>query len=221
VNIITPEIKTEAALYAEGTPYTAADILQAYCLHAAQCAGKSEEPLDIQRFCEQVLNIDPSGTETALVTDVHVDQHGLATVELEWGGQYDHEVYEFDLDSIGKHTNFGGTQRSGWVTIEGKVSVKEGDRVRLRSAKTVEDAIESLRGESLNSKLAVAVFTKRDLTGYYPVIDGDLILTGEFQYADEPGNWSNYRGEAAIDNDVARKAGWRIDDEGFAYPPEE
>jgi hypothetical protein len=216
VNIITPEIETEAAIYAEGTRFTKQDIIKAYREHLTTSAAT----LDIQRFCEQELEIDLSGSGTALVTDVSVDRYGLATVRLEWSGPDDHEVYEFDLDSIGTYTNFGGNLHNGWVQIDGQVKVKKGDRVLRRSAKTVEDAIASLKGESLNSKLAVAVFTKRDLSGYYPVIDGDLVLTGEFRYADQPGEWSNYKGEAAIDNDVALAAGWTIDEEGFAEPSE-
>lgn len=52
---ITPEIETEAAIWAEGTSYTAADILRAYREHL----GTAAEPIDIQRFCETVLGIAP------------------------------------------------------------------------------------------------------------------------------------------------------------------
>ncbi len=54
---ITPEIESEAAIYAEGTPYTKGDILKAYRGHIAVWQGVSAEPLDIQRFCEDVLGI--------------------------------------------------------------------------------------------------------------------------------------------------------------------
>lgn len=54
---ITPEIQAEAAIWAEGTRYTAADILRAYSEHL----GTAAEPLDIQRFCETVLGIAPGG----------------------------------------------------------------------------------------------------------------------------------------------------------------
>ena len=49
MNTVTPEIETEAAIYAEGTRYTKADILAAYRQH--------DQEIDIQRFCEDVLGI--------------------------------------------------------------------------------------------------------------------------------------------------------------------
>ena len=50
---ITAEIESEAAIWAEGTQYTQADIIKAYREHLATAA----ETLDIQRFCQQVLKI--------------------------------------------------------------------------------------------------------------------------------------------------------------------
>ena len=52
-NQITAEQKSEAALWAEGSGMSAADILRAYREHISEAA----EPLDIQSFCEQVLEI--------------------------------------------------------------------------------------------------------------------------------------------------------------------
>ena len=49
MNTITPEIETEAAIYAEGTRYTKQDILAAYRQHS--------DEIDIQRFCQHVLGI--------------------------------------------------------------------------------------------------------------------------------------------------------------------
>ncbi len=145
-NIITPEIETEAALYAEGTKYSKADIIAEYRAHVRRAAEDGVEHLDIQRFCENVLGIDVSGSDA------------------------------------------------------------------------VERVIASLKGERLTSDRVAKAFDNID--GYYPVIDGDLVLTGEFRYADQPGDWSSYRNEAAIDNEVALAAGWTIDDEGFAEPSE-
>lgn len=65
---ITPEIETEAATWAEGTKYTAADILRAYREHL----GMAAEPLDIQRFCETVLGIDPAGGQPPASVEVAV-----------------------------------------------------------------------------------------------------------------------------------------------------
>jgi hypothetical protein len=52
-NKITVEIETEAAMWAEGTTYTKADIVKAYREHV----DTESEPMDIQGFCEQVLKI--------------------------------------------------------------------------------------------------------------------------------------------------------------------
>ena len=134
MNIITPEIETEAALYAEGTKHSKADILAAYRQHP--------EEIDIQRFCEEVLGI---------------------------------------------------------------------------SEPTPESILPSLTGLHLRDPAAAAALDRVDFTGYYPVIDADLILTGQFVYADQPGGWSNYCDDAAIYNDVARGEGWTIED-GYAHP---
>ena len=123
MNIITPEIETEAAIYAEGTRYAKQDIIKAYREH--------HQPVHIHWFCEQILGIDPYGNDTALVRDVSTDRHGITTVQLEWHGVDDHVVYEFDLDSIGEYTSQGGDLRKGWVVLDGEAKVKRGDRVRL------------------------------------------------------------------------------------------
>jgi hypothetical protein len=142
VNIITPEIETEAALYAEGTKYSKADIIAEYRAHVRRAAEDGVEHLDIQRFCEGVLRI---------------------------------------------------------------------------SGPTPESILPSLTGLHLRDPAAAAAIDRVDFTGYYPVIDADLILTGQFVYADQPGGWSNYCDDAAIYNDVARRADWTIED-GYAHP---
>jgi glycyl-tRNA synthetase beta subunit len=72
---ITAEIETEAAIYAEGTSLTKADILKAYSQHLAT----ADEPLDIQRFCETVLviseNYEPTQDRINLLAD-EAAQHG-------------------------------------------------------------------------------------------------------------------------------------------------
>ena len=55
--IITSEIETEAAIYAEGTTYTKANIIAEYRAHVRRAAEDGVEHQDIQRFCEQVLCI--------------------------------------------------------------------------------------------------------------------------------------------------------------------
>lgn len=86
----------------------------------------------------------------------------------------------------------------------------------------VEEACESLAGKSLDSPEAVAAFRDYEWQGYYPVVDGSKTLTGEFVYADEPGEWVVYDYEAAIYLDEAREHGWTVDvEEGTATPPKE
>lgn len=137
MNIINAQTETKAAIYAEGTKCTKADILKAYRQH--------EEEVDIQTFCEEVLEI---------------------------GG--------LDVPSL----------------------------------------IERYSGFSLRDPQVATAFAAIDFTDYYPVIDADLVLTGQFVYADGGnGDWSNYDDEAAIRNDVAREGGWKIED-GYASPPE-
>jgi hypothetical protein len=72
---ITAETETEAAIYAEGTGMTKADIIQAYAKHLAT----ADEPLDIQRFCETVLvlsgNFAPTSERVTKMAD-EAAQHG-------------------------------------------------------------------------------------------------------------------------------------------------
>lgn len=128
MNIITPAIETEAAIWAAGTRYTKDSITKGYRVHVEVCG---EDSLNIQSFCEQILGIDPYGNDTALVRDVSTDSRGISNVRLEWNGPDDHVIYEFDLDSIGNCISQGGDLRSGWVFVDGEVKVKRGDRVRL------------------------------------------------------------------------------------------
>ncbi len=58
-NIITSEIGTEAAIWAVGTRYTKSYIIRAYRSHVEVCREVGCESLDIQRYCEEVLGIDP------------------------------------------------------------------------------------------------------------------------------------------------------------------
>ncbi|NDD55219.1 hypothetical protein EBZ39_15375 [bacterium] len=51
---LRPDEETEAAIWAEGTQYTKADIMRAYRTHLAG----QPEPLDIQSFCRLVLGIE-------------------------------------------------------------------------------------------------------------------------------------------------------------------
>lgn len=58
-NTITSEIGTEAAIWAVGTRYTKSCIIRAYRSHVEVGYEVGCESLDIQRYCEEVLGIDP------------------------------------------------------------------------------------------------------------------------------------------------------------------
>jgi hypothetical protein len=74
--------------------------------------------------------------------------------------------------------------------------------------------------ERLDSPAVVEAMARCDWNGYYPIIDGDLRLTGGWDYADDPGEpWLSYGNEAYISRDDATAAGWTIDDDGIASPP--
>ena len=133
-NIITPEIETEAAIWAEGTRFSEQDIIKAYREHLRTAS----EPLDIQSFCEQVLGIDPNGEDTAIVTDVETNRHGVTTVKVDWlASGAEHTISDFDLEQAGDVKNWGGLgccPTYGWVTVHGKAQVKKGDRLRLSNS---------------------------------------------------------------------------------------
>jgi len=58
-NFITSEIGAEAAIWAVGTRYSKEYIIRAYRSHIEVCREVGCAPLDIQRYCEEVLGIDP------------------------------------------------------------------------------------------------------------------------------------------------------------------
>lgn len=107
MNTITTAIETEAALYAEGTKYTKADILKAYRQHP--------EEIDIQRFCEEVLGIGQREYQIAFVRadgSFEVVQNLLAGNDAE-ANDYAEHAYAgrewYVLDANGRNIN-GGAQ---------------------------------------------------------------------------------------------------------------
>lgn len=68
---ITPEMESEAAIYAEGTGYTKEDIIAAYRHH------QHGEEIDIQTFCERVLKIANGQEPSVTVTDILRRTHML------------------------------------------------------------------------------------------------------------------------------------------------
>ena len=57
VPLITAEMESDVAIYAEGTPYTKADILRAYRSYLEN----SQDSLGLQQFCEIELGIAIDG----------------------------------------------------------------------------------------------------------------------------------------------------------------
>ncbi len=51
----TNEIRSEAAIYAEGTKYTASDLVAAWNRHVAECEAKGEETENVQTFFERLI----------------------------------------------------------------------------------------------------------------------------------------------------------------------
>lgn len=81
--------------------------------------------------------------------------------------------------------------------------------------------LDAFAGERLDAPATAAAMERCDWTNYYPVIDADVRLTGECVYADEEGRrHANYDDQAMIDRAEAVAAGWTIDGDGFATPPE-
>ncbi len=114
-NIITHKIETEAALYAEGTKYTKADILAEYRAHVRRAAEDGVEHLDIQRFCEDVLGIRQREYQIAFVREdgsFEVVQNLLAGSDAE-ANDYAEHAYAgqewYVLDENGNNIN-GGAQ---------------------------------------------------------------------------------------------------------------
>ena len=83
---------------------------------------------------------------------------------------------------------------------------------------TVTAACTALKGHYLDDSTTQLALHKVDWTGYWPVINGDMRLTGAWEDADT-GSYLIYRNEAAITTADAEDSGWEIDiDEGSAEP---
>ena len=115
MNIITPEIETQAALYAEGTNYSKADIIAEYRAHIRRAAEDGVEHLGIQRFCEGVLGIGQREYQIAFVKEdgsFDVVQTLLAGNDEEANDYASHTYASrewFVLDENGNNIN-GGDQ---------------------------------------------------------------------------------------------------------------
>ena len=73
------------------------------------------------------------------------NDHGVVTVELEWGGPSDRGITDFDLDRLGKiakglGTPHGGNLRSGWVILDGECDLEEGDTIPVLDAMKTQHA---------------------------------------------------------------------------------
>jgi hypothetical protein len=93
--------------------------------------------------------------------------------------------------------------------------------VATRLVETRRWFLDAFAGTRIDDPATVAAMERIDWTGYYPVIDGGLKITGEWAYADEPNpTMLNYNNDAMISRADAVEAGWTIDDEErCAEPP--
>ncbi len=78
--------------------------------------------------------------------------------------------------------------------------------------------VDAFAGESIDAPEVVEAMGRCDWTGYYPVIDSYLKLTGGWDYADTDQPWLNYHDLAYISVTDAMEAGWTVTD-GSAEPP--
>jgi len=86
---------------------------------------------------------------------------------------------------------------------------------------TISAVCTALKGHHLDCPTVNRASDGLDWTGYYPVIDGELMLTGGWMYADSSGTYLNYGDKALITRVEAKKGGWVLDiDEGTAQPPQ-
>ena len=112
--MITPEIETEAAIYAEGTRYTKADILRQYRDYLEHTI--SDSPLDIQRFCEQILGIRDGRYQIAfaLVNGGFEVLEDFEAADDQTANEYAEQNYGdrpwYVLDSSGNNINGGPHQ---------------------------------------------------------------------------------------------------------------
>jgi hypothetical protein len=85
----------------------------------------------------------------------------------------------------------------------------------------LEAAVELVRGQHYLSRNASWIYTANylDWSGFRPVIDGQGRFTGEIVDSD-CGYFITTDDLAAISPEDAQAAGWTVDDEGYARPPE-
>lgn len=73
---MTTDIRTEAAIWAEGTRFTSDDIVRAYRAYLAECEERGVDADDIQTFCERDLEISPEDAtdDNTLLCEATADQ---------------------------------------------------------------------------------------------------------------------------------------------------
>jgi hypothetical protein len=123
------------------------------------------------------------------------------------------------LESLEELLEGGAGERDDAASLSACTAAEEAVAARL--VETRRWFLAGYCGESVAEPAIEDAMDRVDWTGYYPVIDGRLRLTGEWVYADEPNpTMLSYRGEVMISRDSAAEAGWTIDeDEVSAEPP--
>lgn len=87
---------------------------------------------------------------------------------------------------------------------------------------TERELVQAYRGCSVESRAFAEASDAYPWDGLWPVIGGDLCLTGEIADAGDSVQYLNYRDVAMIRLSDAMTAGWRIDypDDGYGEPGE-
>jgi len=78
------EIRTEAAIWAEGTRFTADDIVRAYRAYLAECEEKGADADDIQTFCVRDLEIpNEESTDDGRVEELQAREYRIALAKAD------------------------------------------------------------------------------------------------------------------------------------------
>ena len=109
------QIESEAAIYAEGTHYTRDDILRHYRDYLEYTI--SDSPLDIQRFCEEILGIRDGKYQIAFMLEATGEFEVIEDFEAadddaanEYAEQHYGDREWYVLDSAGNNINGGPHQ---------------------------------------------------------------------------------------------------------------
>jgi hypothetical protein len=124
------------------------------------------------------------------------------------------------LESLEELLEGGAGERDDAANLSACTAAEEAVAARLVETRVW--FLDAFAGERIDDPATVIAMERIDWTDYYPVIDGDREITGEFAYADsDDATMLNYDNEAMISRAEAEQYGWTInEDDGSAEPPE-